>query len=288
VTPPRPSREAADADGSRQVDVGGYRLWMKVTGRGAPTVVFENGAGDSSSVWQSVEPEVRRRKDVPTVLYDRAGLGKSERNTGPYRIDDEVVAVRSALSACGVRGPIVLVAHSYGGFVSLLLAAEDPRVAGIVLVDGNIPGFFTEAEVTRLIERVRPELPAMERRAPVIAKTMIPVTLAMPETARRLRGVSVPRSLPIIDIVAETTWVPTPEEVAAMRREHASFVAASPHREAVFASGSGHYVMRDRPEVVIDAVCRMIDRLRDVPELPRAGASPAARGPPRARSRHVR
>jgi len=83
---------------------------------------------------------------------------------------------------------------------------------------------------------------------------------AYPETAKRLRGVVFPPDLPVIDIVAEHSWSNTPEEAAAMRRVHAAFVAVSPAREAVFAGGSSHYVMRDRPELVIDAVKRIIQR----------------------------
>jgi pimeloyl-ACP methyl ester carboxylesterase len=271
--PKRSPRGAPNAGRVRRVDVGGYRLWMKVSGSGSPTVLFESGGGDHSAVWGKVEPEVRKRKKVTTVLYDRAGLGRSERKPGPYRIDDEVAAVRAALTACGVGGPIVLVAHSYGGFVSLLMAEEDPRVAGLVLVDANLPGFFDDAEVSRLLDRVKPTLPEMARAAPKIGKVMVPLTLAMPETARRMRWVATRARLPIVDILAERTWVPTPEEVAAMRREHAAFVAASPHREMVFAKGSGHYVMRDRPKVVIEAISRLIDRIprtTTVPSGPRA------------------
>ena len=246
----------------RRVDVGGYRIWMRVSGTGSPTVVFESGAGDNSSAWSSVEPEVRSRKAVSTVLYDRAGLGRSEPKPGPYRIDDEVVALRTALSACAVEGPVVLVAHSYGGFVSLLTAATDPHVVGLVLVDANVPGFFDEAEVARLIERFKPQIPEVERLHPVLSRVMVPLTLAMPETARRVRSTTLPPSLPVIDIVAEHTWVESPEEIAAMRRAHASFVAASPSREAVFAADCGHFVMKDRPSLVVDAVSRLIDRLR--------------------------
>jgi pimeloyl-ACP methyl ester carboxylesterase len=248
--------------GPRRIDVGGYRLWMHAAGHGSPTVVFDSGGGDDSSVWSLVEPEVRRRKSVATVLYDRAGLGQSEPKPGPYRIDDEVKALRTALSVCGVDGPLLLVAHSYGGFVSMLTAATDPRVAGLVLVDGNIPGFFDEAEVARLLGRFTPQIDVLRRAHPKLGPVVIPLTLALPETSRRVRATPLPLSMPVIDIVAETTWVESPEEVAAMRREHASFVAASLAREAVFAAGSGHYVMRDRPDLVIKAVSRLIDRLR--------------------------
>jgi pimeloyl-ACP methyl ester carboxylesterase len=256
-----PSRENSDVP-PRQVDVGGYRISIQVTGRGSPVVVFESGGGDDSSVWRSIATELRRRKAVATVLYDRAGLGESDPKPGPYRVDDEAAALRSALTLCGVQGPILLVTHSYGGFVSLLVASEDPRVAGLLLVDGNIPGFFDEAEVARLIERFTPHIPEVEKSAPKIAGVMVPIMLALPETAKRLRAVQLPPGLPVIDIVAETTWVPTADEIASMQREHASFVAESAAREAVVATGSGHYVMRDRPGLVLDTAGRLIDRIR--------------------------
>jgi pimeloyl-ACP methyl ester carboxylesterase len=127
---------------------------MDIVGEGSPTVVFENGGGDDASVWANIEPQVRRRLGVRTVLYDRAGLGKSDPKPGAYNIEDEKVALKRALDNCGVRGPIVLVAHSYGGFVSKLMAARDPRVAGVVFIDANLPEFFDQAEVGRAVGEV--------------------------------------------------------------------------------------------------------------------------------------
>jgi pimeloyl-ACP methyl ester carboxylesterase len=244
------------------VDVGGYRLRVHGAGRGLPTVGFESGGGDTSSVWTPVALEVRERKSVRTLVYDRAGLGRSDPKPGPYAIDDEVAALRTLLAACVPEGPLVLVAHSYGGFVSLLTATSDPRVVGLVLVDANIPEFFDDAQVARLLERFRARVAALSAAHPTTAKTMVPLTFALPETARRVRATSLSTSLPVIDIVAERTWVESPEEVAAARAAHAAFVAASPARVTVFATGSGHYVMHDRPELVVDAISRMVDRVR--------------------------
>lgn len=250
------------------VDVGGYRIWTQVAGQGEPTVVFENGGGDDSSAWASVEPQVRARTGVRTVLYDRAGLGKSEPAPGPYAIDHEVGALERALHKCGVRGPLVLVSHSYGGFVSTLMAASDRQVVGIVFVDANLGSFFDRGEVDRILAKYTPQFDGLRRAKPELARVMIPLMQAYPDTAKRVRSVEIPLTLPLIDIVAENTWADSPEELAAMRRAHADFVAASPAREAVFANGSGHYVMRDRPELVIDAVERMVQRVR--PQGPQA------------------
>ena len=151
--------------------------------------------------------------------------------------------------------------HSYGGFVSALMAAGDRHVVGMVLVDANLGSFFDKAEVDSILAKYTPQFDAFRKAKPELASVMIPLMEAYPDTAKRVRAVEIPQTLPVIDIVAEKTWADTPEELAAMRRAHADFVAASPAREAVFANGSGHYVMRDRPELVIDAVERMVKRV---------------------------
>jgi len=138
-----------------RVDVGGYKLWIQVAGVGEPTIVFESGGGDDSSVWAKIEPEIRQ-DGVRTVLYDRAGLGQSDLKPGPYSIDHEAKGLERALDRCGVRGPIVLVAHSYGGFVSTLVAVEDRRVVGVVFVDANLADYFDEAEVGRILAQYTP------------------------------------------------------------------------------------------------------------------------------------
>lgn len=245
-----------------RVDVGGYRIWMQVAGHGDPTVVFESGGGSGSSVWAGVEPQIRSHAGVRTVLYDRAGLGQSEPAPGPYAIDHEVGALERALHKCGVHGPLVLVSHSYGGFVSTLMAASDRHVVGIVFVDANLGSFFDKAEVDHLLAKYTPQFDAFQKAQPELARTMIPIMQAYPDTATRVRSVELPLTLPVIDIVAENTWADSPQELTAMRQAHEQFVAASPAREALFARGSGHYVMRDRPQLVIDAVERMVKWVR--------------------------
>src|SRR3954451_13150362 len=237
-------------------------LWVSVRGAGSPTVVFEAGGGEDSSVWSELEWEVRKRFEVRTMVYDRAGLGRSRPSPPPYRVDREADALRLELDRHGIPTPVVLVAHSYGGFVATVVAATDPRIAGLVLVDANLAGFFDDAQTKRLLATYRPQFAALEQAAPDLARVMIPVIEAYPATVARLRRVEIPAATPIIDIVAERTWVETPEEIEAIRQAHRDFVAASSNRRAVFAEGSGHHVMRDRPQVVLDAIAEMVAAVR--------------------------
>jgi pimeloyl-ACP methyl ester carboxylesterase len=237
-------------------------MWSSVRGAGSPTVVFEAGGGEDSSVWMDLEPEVRRRNEVRTMLYDRAGLGRSSPTPTPYRIDDEAEALRHELDRNGIDAPVVLVAHSYGGFIATLVAATDARIAALVLVDANLAGFFDEAQLQKLLDTYRPQYDALEQAAPDLARVMIPLMEAYPETVERLRRAEVRATMPIVDIVAERTWLDAPEDIAALRRAHQDFVEASPHRHGVLAERSGHHVMRDRPDVVLEAVARVIAAVR--------------------------
>ncbi|HET9622249.1 MAG TPA: alpha/beta fold hydrolase [Kofleriaceae bacterium] len=252
---PPPTRQAAAPEVAP--------LWMQVAGDGEPTVVFEAGGGDDSSVWASLEPEVRLRVGVRTVVYDRAGLGKSPPAPGPYQIDHEVDALEHALARFSIKGPIVLVAHSYGGFVAELMAARDKRVVGAVLVDANLPAFFDDAELARLQAKYLPQLPALEKARPALAQVMGAILRAYPDTVKRVKAAPFPPAIPVVDIVAEHSWGDSDAENAAMKQAHDAFVAAAPAaREAVFATGSGHYVMRDQPELVIHAIGRVVQRVR--------------------------
>lgn len=197
------------------------------------------------------------------MVYDRAGLGRSAPAPPPYRIDDEARALRRELDRHGIGAPIVLVAHSYGAFVATIVAAEDPRIAGAVLVDANLASFFDDAQIARLDATYRPQFAALQEEAPDLARVMIPVIEAYPATVERLRRVDLPAAMPVIDIVAERTWVETPEEISAIRQAHRDFVAASLRRRAVFAEGSGHHVMRDRPDVVLAAIAEVVADVRN-------------------------
>jgi len=254
---------AAIAGGAgRKVDVGGYALWMQSRGDGNPTVVFESGGGEDSSEWSNIEPVIREGAKVRTVVYDRAGLGKSDPNPRPYRMEDEATALRRALNKCAVHGPLLLVAHSYGGFINEILASKDKRVKGLVLVDANIPSFPDDKEAAVVSARYTPLAEDLIKEKPALGRNLLRQDQAYPATAGYMRGVKVPSDLPIIDITAEDTWVDAPEELAAMRRAHSEFVTASSNRAAIFAKGSGHYISKDGPEIVIDAVLRLISENR--------------------------
>jgi len=99
------------------IDVGGYRLHINCAGNpinGSPTVVMDAGGYDSSESWNKVQPEIAKFARV--CVYDRAGLGKSERPPSPSYPSQEVVKdLHTLLVNAHIAAPFVLVGHSFGG-----------------------------------------------------------------------------------------------------------------------------------------------------------------------------
>ncbi len=120
----------------RLIDVGGHRLHINCTGKGSPTVVMESGAGDFSFDWGLVQPEVARFTRVCT--YDRAGYAWSEPGPTPRTMQQIVYELHTGLDKAGVKGPYVLVGHSFGGLIVRVYASQFPKeITGMVLVDSS-------------------------------------------------------------------------------------------------------------------------------------------------------
>lgn len=237
--------------------VDGNQIWVNKEGTGNVTVVFESGFGNDSSVWSQIAPRIRAA-GAQTWVYDRAGMGKSSIDTSaPYSLDNDVHILRTALTDCGIKGPIVMVGHSYGGAISLLAAGEDQRIKGLVLLDAVVPGVWPKSEVDKNLDMMRGQYKEVREKAPGLAKVAIPWAEAMPATAKRVDGLSVPDTLPIEDIVAEKGR-DNPASAQIWSDAHKAFTANHPHREYVLAEGSSHKVMLDKPDLVVDAIVKML------------------------------
>ena len=122
-----------------RVDIGGYSLAVRCSGRGRPAVVLEAGFGLSSARWRRTQRVVARTNRV--CSYDRAGIGRSDDRpdeTSGVTVESEL---RALLRTIGVRPPYVLAGHSAGGAHIADFARAYPKdVAGLVLVDAVATG----------------------------------------------------------------------------------------------------------------------------------------------------
>lgn len=267
----RPSTTAPVCAGSA-LKIDGNQIWVDREGAGAVTVAFEAGFGNDSSVWADIAPKIRAA-GAATFVYDRAGMGKSTIDTSaPYSIDNDVHILRTALTSCGVSGPIVLVGHSYGGGLGLVAASEDARIRGMVLLDAVVAGVYANGELEKNLVAMRAQYDEIRAQAPELAKVAIPWAEALTATAKRIDDVQVPAGLLIIDIVAENGQN-SPQSAQVWRAAHQAF-AAQPGRAYVLAAGSSHKVMKDQPDLVVSSIVKVLGEV-----TPTAGGAraPAAR-----------
>ncbi|WP_080045972.1 alpha/beta fold hydrolase [[Actinomadura] parvosata] len=96
------------------------------TAPGKPTIVLEHGAFADASSWNGVIEELR--KDGYPVIATANPL------RGPA---SDAAALRSVLDH--VKGPKILVGHSYGGSVISTAGANDPQVKALVYVAAFLP-----------------------------------------------------------------------------------------------------------------------------------------------------
>ena len=118
--------------------VNGHDMHLYCTGEGTPTIVLEAGGGNGMLKWAKVQSGLSKTTRV--CSYDRAGFGWS--TPGPDPRDANTIAdeLHALLQQAGVRGPLVLMAHSRGGLYIRAYTAHYPEdVAGLVFVDSATP-----------------------------------------------------------------------------------------------------------------------------------------------------
>jgi pimeloyl-ACP methyl ester carboxylesterase len=167
----------------RLIDVGGWRLHLNCMGEARasqPTVIFEAGLGDFSVEWSLVQPDVARFAQV--CSYDRAGDGWSELGPHPRTIRQIVYELHTLLDKAGVSPPLVLVGHSYGGWLVRLYASTYPSdVVGMVLVEpgaDNPRRFLPDGKLGRSSDLAKnQDVPAVKTSNPLRIADIPPAAL---------------------------------------------------------------------------------------------------------------
>lgn len=111
-----------------------------VTAAGAPaatpTVLAVHGITSTHRAWDLLPAAL---PGVRVVAPDLRGRGRSNGLGAPFGMAQHADDLAALLTQLGT-GPVLVVGHSMGGFVSVVLAHRHPHlVTGVVLVDGGLP-----------------------------------------------------------------------------------------------------------------------------------------------------
>ncbi|HEY6231121.1 MAG TPA: alpha/beta fold hydrolase [Pyrinomonadaceae bacterium] len=247
----------------RRLDVGGYRLYINCEGRGRPrlpTVVMDAGLGNSSESWLGIQPKLAEFARV--CIYDRAGLGNSDPPVHTQTITRIVHDLHNLLRRAGISGPLVLVGHSLGGINVRLYASMYPRaVAGMVLVDSTHEEQF--ARMNALIpEEIKKQFPpgALD----LTSNEKIDFNEDHERSARLSKWHT---NIPLIVLTAANArpggegplayLAPKFEQIRQELQQ--DLVHRSSKGRQIVASRSGHFIHRDEPELVVNAIREVVN-----------------------------
>jgi pimeloyl-ACP methyl ester carboxylesterase len=238
------------------VDIGGYRLNLRLAGKGNPAVVLVPGGGGDSTVWDRVQPKVARFTRV--CSYDPAGAGKSETGPASGTLQQSVNELHRLLVNARIRGPYVLVGHSWGGPIVRVYTSQHPElVVGMVLVDAT----HEDAYLGVSGKFMRPRLaPPGEAEGP---KAEMALLFSTREGRDHPLG-----EMPLIVLTRGIGGYPkiegfTSEELDADRKRlQADLVRLSRNSRQVIATTSGHQIHRDDPPLVIAAIREVVEAVR--------------------------
>ena len=113
-------------------------IFYEVFGSGTPLLFFSETAC-AGDIWQRFQvPEFSR--DHLVITPDYRGTGKSSRPTNQYSCDDFVDDAAAILDRLNCE-PAILLGHSMGGRVAMLMALKHPGKVQKLIVASVGPGF---------------------------------------------------------------------------------------------------------------------------------------------------
>ncbi|HUR90952.1 MAG TPA: alpha/beta hydrolase [Ramlibacter sp.] len=234
-----------------------------VSGAGRPAIVLFNGAGMTLAGWRALYPRIEQFGAV--VAWNRFGIEGSD---APDRIQSGAVviaSVRELLHYAGIEPPYVLVGHSLGGLYANLFARLHPdEVGGVLMLEATHPRDHEvlQMDETHLVRALRKVLALpdwlfrenLHSEVEAVGHVVIEVDSAgdfpdVPVTV--ITGGMLPPK-----------WIMDEAALEARLSHQHALAHLSKQGEHVIAARSGHFPQLTEPDVVLEALARLVKRSR--------------------------
>ncbi|MGH1364519.1 MAG: alpha/beta fold hydrolase [Calditrichia bacterium] len=249
-----------------KVDVDGHRLYFCKHGDRGPVVVFDAGLKDFSKAWSNIIPKLKRHAQV--VVYDRAGLGKSDNAAGPRTSKDIAEDLYKMLKRADLKGPYILVGHEFGGWNMRVFASMYPEeTAGMVLVDSPHEDF----DAIRKKSMTPRQRVSWEKSLRVNKSVQMPRGIRLEYSSQNasrnlVRNARKLGKKPLV-VIAGTKHNFQPRQNArklekTWELQQKKLTRLSRNSKLLIAANSGSYVQFEQPKVVVDGVLMVMESLR--------------------------
>lgn len=271
--------ERAKPNIAMSVNVGEVNLYIECYGKGSPSIIVNGGFGGSvaSAGWEKVIKSLYKKNQI--CIYDRANLGQSGKSVGHYDVKTIVEHQNVLLEKVVIQPPYLMIGHSYGSYpIKLFNHLFPEKVAAILLVDPSLYGQFKSHinkwdpendnydEVTR--KKMEDEL-ARWQGEPVNSEK-----INMRTSAKLIENSDGFGDKPYVLLWASgAIWKPgknvpdgwNPAVWERIKRSYSADLAGmknlSSNTKISFAKTPEHYIHKYEPEIVIDEVNYLLEKL---------------------------
>lgn len=232
------------------IQINDFKLYAKLVGEniGKPTIVMDAGYGDYSKAWDSVISDLSLLTDV--LIYDRAGLGKSESSSRPRTSREMIKELRELVKGAKIKFPFILVGHSFGGVNARMYATEYPNdVCGLILVDST-PEDYRE----KFLPTMSDEFQQAYNKQFVHEGNYDEFMESLKQLKESRRKLNVP--LIVLSAGKKAHYSKESQELwNEMQRE---ILDISSNGELIIAENCAHFIQNDDPEIVVNTVKRLL------------------------------
>ncbi len=225
-----------------------------------PCVILIHGEGLDHRIWNTI-PEGLASHDVPCLSVDLPGHGKSKLNNYSYSLSSYVEAVMDIVEHLNYRN-YVLIGHSFGGIVALMVAASIPlRVSGVVLLSVSKSFGYARSLLKKFHKDVDDAVrflinKGLAPRYRTEGKKVLEEYLSEPTNLEAFI-----KDLEVINKVVDSLLIPSlkiPMRIIAGDRDNIMPLSDSeelllefPHAEFERFPAAGHYIPFERPILLI-------------------------------------
>lgn len=244
------------------INVNEFELEYEVAGSGKHIVLLEAGGSAGMSDWEPVFNKIAEHATV--IRYSRVGNGNSTAIKRHFTSGDYAKYASELLVALDINQPVILVAHSYGGSVAREFAAVYPKqIKALVMLD---PSSEHDVDIVRAINLEKGNREIAQIKLDDMADGMSNQYLDF-WSKRPLPDYPQIKDMPVT-VIASVRKVDSPANLfftdqgrqmwGELWQEWAN---AFPQGKSVLTEKSGHYVQFDEPELVLNELLVLMQKL---------------------------
>ncbi len=257
----------------KMVNVGKLNLNFRWIKGNDITILMEAGGGADSTYWNPLVQEIAQKTGATVVTYDRAGFGKSDLTGIPCDMKVETQWLMTGLKKLGFDKNLVLVGHSYGGWMIKAIGHLFPeKIAGMVFVDPFSAELVDQLGVEYCDKHpMMGKLPFDTSQPEKLSKTEKALVRMVKNGLKAktdfMRHTNVPAGIPVILITAGKSFLPKPEEFKAWGKSHQMMFAKMKKAKmkdikVLVAEKSGHMIPSSEPELVISCIAQVTGKAK--------------------------